>query len=92
LNLFQEQLAIAPKLCAARTYTNSLPGKFFFTLLEHIDSFATTIEGKRILPVIEAYKCTLFGRIASVSVLQYGLKAKLVSLSSHHLITLTTDL
>jgi hypothetical protein len=82
VKLFEKQLAIAPKLGAARTYTNSLPGKFFFTLLEHIDSFASTTEGKRILPVIEAFKCSLFGRTASVSVLQSGLKAKLVPSSS----------
>ena len=66
LKLFEKQLAIAPKMGAARTYTNSLPGKFFFTILDHVDSVATATEGKRILPVIEAYKFSLFGRIASV--------------------------
>jgi len=82
VKLFDKQLVLMPKMGAARRYTTSLPGIFFTTIYDHVKSFANTAEGKSIPTVIDAYKCSLFHRIASVAVLMNGLDEKVVPSSS----------
>ena len=52
------------------------------TILDHVDSMKKTSESLTIPTIIDTYLCSLFHRIASISLLNLALKAKVVPLSS----------
>jgi len=75
VKLFEKQLSIAPKMGAARRYTNSLPSAYVKTILDHVEKFKGTAEGQRIPTVVDQYVCSLFNRISSISLVELALKA-----------------
>ena len=75
VKLFEKQLSIAPKMGAARRYTNSLPSAYVKTILDHVEKFKVTAEGQRIPTIVDQYVCSLFNRISSISLVELALKA-----------------
>jgi hypothetical protein len=73
VKLFEKQLTIAPKMGAARRYTNSIPSVYVMTILEHVEKMKRTAEGQRIPTIIDQYVCSLFYRISSISLIELAL-------------------